>query len=370
MVRLDPKHEAAWKKLGYKKSGNHWAKPDQLAAEKSAAEHQKLANKHWKPILERYRDGLNSKNAARRTQAEASLAGITDPLAVPAVWEVLVKGDERSKLMAVQVLGQIDAATASRALAALAVFAPSPAVRGRAIETAVRHDPRDYLTSLLEMIRKPFKYKVQPLNGSGSEGALFVEGERYNIQRLYRVQRFDPSTLPPRLYSPDVPFDPFSMPNLMMASGWGAPMNAGFSASAQQLGQSIAANPAQMATLIRQHAATLKGASSQVQPNLMMTAQMLAAQRDQQIGMAVLNQAQYEQAARQTLQQDIQSLEVVNAGIRELNERVLPLATASTGQDFGSDSAGLDEVVDQRARLRLRIAADSRKANLYSGSGF
>ena len=95
----------------------------------------------------------------------------------------------------------------------------------------MRHDPRDYLTAILGMIRKPFKYKVQPLNGPGSEGALFVEGERYNIQRLYRVQPFDPSTLPPRIYSPDVPFDPFSMSNLMMASGgWGV-MNTGFSAA-------------------------------------------------------------------------------------------------------------------------------------------
>ena len=221
VVRLDPRREAAWKKLGYKKSGDRWVKPDQLAAEKTAAEHQKLANKHWKPILERYRDGLNSKNAATRTQAEAALAGITDPWAVPAVWEVLVKGDERAQLMAVQVLGQIDAATASRALAALAVFAPSAAVRGRAIDTAVRHDPRDFLTSVLEMIRKPFKYQVRPTGGPGSEGELFVEGERYNIQRLYRVQPFDPSTLPPRIFSPDVPFNPFSVPNLIDGIGVG-----------------------------------------------------------------------------------------------------------------------------------------------------
>jgi len=338
VVRLDPKREAAWKRLGYKKSGDRWVKPDQLAAEKTEAEHQKLANKHWKPILERYRDGLNSKNAARRTQAEAALAGITDPWAVPAIWEVLVKGDERIQLMAVQVLGQIDAATASRALAALAVFAPSPAVRGRAIDTAVRHDPRDFLTSVLAMVRKPFKYQVRPTGGPGSEGALFVEGEQYNIQRLYRVQPFDPSTLPPRIFSPDVPFNPFSVPNLMMASGWTGAMPASVSATAQQLGQSIAANPAQMASLIRLHSAALRGASAQTIPNLALTAQMVAIQRDQQIAISILNQAQFEQAARQTLQQDIQSIEVMNAGIRELNDRVLPLARASTGQDFESDS--------------------------------
>ena len=45
---------------------------------------------------------------------------------------------------------------------------------------------------------------------------------------------------------------------------------------------------------------------------------------------------QTEQPARQTLQQDIQNIELMNAGIRELNDRVLPLARASTGQEFGS----------------------------------
>ena len=338
VVRLDPRREVAWKKLGYKKINDRWVKPDQLASEKSAAEHQKLANKHWKPILEKHRDGLNSKNATRRSQAEAALAAISDPWAVPAVWEVLVKGDEHAQLMAVQVLGQIDAPTASRALAALAIFARSPSVRGRAIDTAVRHDPRDFLTSTLALIRRPFKYQVRPTAGPGSEGALVVEGELYNIQRLYRIQSFDPSTLPPRIFSPDVPFDPFSVPNLLMASGWAGAMPANLSATAQRLGQSIAANPAQMATLIRQHSAALQRAASQTIPNLALTTQIAAIQRDQQIAARILDQAQYEQAARQTLQQDIQNIEVMNAQIRELNDRVLPLAVAVTGQDFGGES--------------------------------
>jgi hypothetical protein len=338
VIRLDPRREAAWKKLGYKKSGEQWVKPDQLAAEKTVAEHQKLANKHWKPILERYRDGLNSKNTTRRTQAETAVAGITDPWAVPAVWGALVKGDEHAQFVAVQVLGQIDAPTASRALAALAVFASSPSVRGRAIDTAVRRDPRDFLTSTLGLIRRPFKYQVRPTSGPGSEGVLFVEGEKYNIQRLYRVGPFDPSTLPPRIFSPDVPFDPFSVPNLMLASGWAGAMPASIRATAQDLGLSIAASPAQMATLIRQHSAALKGAASQTIPNLALATQMAAVQRDQQIAIRVLEQAQYDQAARQTLQQDIQSIEVMNAGIRDLNDRALPLAKAATGQDFGSDS--------------------------------
>ena len=169
--------------------------------------------------------------------------------------------------------------------------------------------------------REPCSSRASATTSSGSIAS----------NRLIRVR------LPPRLFSPDVPFDPFSVPNLMMASGGNFALAPNFSANAQQLGQSIAANPALVATLIRQHSAAIKGAAPQIVPSFAMTAQTLAAQRDQQIAMTMLNQAQYEQAARQTLQQDIQNVEAMNAGINELNDRVLPLARASTGQDYGSD---------------------------------
>jgi hypothetical protein len=340
VVRLDPRREAAWKKLGYKKSGDRWVKPDQLAAEKNEAEHQRLASKHWRPILERHREALGNKDQAKRTRAEAALARIADPRAVPAVWEVLVGGDERSQLMAVQVLGQIDGIAASKAVAALALFSPSPAVRGRATETAVRRDPRDFLDSLLGMIRKPFRYKVQPLNGPGSEGGLFVEGEQFNIQRLYRVEAIDPARLPARLFSPDVPFNPFSVPNMLMATGWPAlAVSAATSGNAQQIGQTIAANPSLAAAVIRQHAAA-PATQSAVAANLsnaVLFTQMAASQRDRQI-VRILTQAEERaQQAQQNLAQDIQTIEITNAGIRELNDRVLPVARTVTGQDFGTD---------------------------------
>jgi hypothetical protein len=283
----------------------------------------------------------SGKNPARRTQAESSLAGISDPRAVPAVWDVLAGGDERSQLMAVQVLGQIDGLAASKAVAALAVFSPSAAVRGRAIETTIRRDPRDFLDSLLVLIRKPFRYKVQPVNGPGSEGGLFVEGDKYNIERLYRVEALDPSRIPARIFGPDVPFNPFSVPNMLMASGWPIAManSAANSPAAQQFGQSISANPANAATLIRQHAAS-PGAQAAVAgnaSNLALWTQMVAVQRDQQIAQTLTRAEETAQRAQQNLAQDIQTIEVANAGIRELNDRVLPVAKTVSAQDFGDN---------------------------------
>ena len=38
---------------------------------------------------------------------------------------------------------------------------------------------------LVNLVRKPFKYEIKPGSGPGSSGVLFVEGERFDIRRLY-----------------------------------------------------------------------------------------------------------------------------------------------------------------------------------------
>ena len=65
VTRLDSRRDAAWKKLGFKKSGERWLKPEELAAEKANAERQKAADRQWKTRLTRLRDGLSSKDATR-----------------------------------------------------------------------------------------------------------------------------------------------------------------------------------------------------------------------------------------------------------------------------------------------------------------
>ena len=128
-VRLDPSRAATWRHLGYKKQGDRWVKADELAAERLEAERQRHADKQWEPKLKRLRESLEAKVAARRTKAEATIAEVTDPRAVPMIWAVFVRGSERSRLAAVQMLGQIDGPAASNALAALAVLNPSAEVR-------------------------------------------------------------------------------------------------------------------------------------------------------------------------------------------------------------------------------------------------
>ena len=78
---------------------------------------------------------LLSKDADKRAHAEQSLNGVTDPRAVPMIFRISWRGNERLQTAAVQMLGQIDGPAASNGLAALAIFSPSSNVRSKAIAT-------------------------------------------------------------------------------------------------------------------------------------------------------------------------------------------------------------------------------------------
>ncbi len=189
VTRLDPKRDNAWKKLGYKKHEGRWVTDAQLAAEKAEVAAQKQADKTWRPLLDRYKSMLD--RPADRDEAEAALAEVTDPRAVPAILHAFGKGRVVDQLRAVQLLGQVDSPSASRALAGLAVLSKSAEIRRIAVETLRRRDPRDFVRLWIALIRKPIKFEVRPVGGPGSPGVLFVEGEKANLKRLY-----SPPTMP------------------------------------------------------------------------------------------------------------------------------------------------------------------------------
>jgi hypothetical protein len=338
VVRLDPKREAAWRHLGYKKQGNRWVKPEEQAAERLEAERQRHADKQWRPKLEHIREGLDSKESVRRAKAEESASQVSDPRAVPMIWAVMLRGGERSRMTAIQMLGQIDGPTASNALAALAIFNRSPEIRARATETLLRRDPRDVIGRLIGLIRKPFRYEVRKIDGPGSVGRLFVEGEQFNLQRFYADPAINPGTIPPRLFAPSVPFDPYSVQNMILVSaamnGTAIVSTGPSPAVAQQTAQALAANPHNAAAILKNASSAPSTAFSPAN-NLVYQTLADAAYRDMQIASAYQTIQQATRTLQQQLNMDIQTVETTNTGINELNSRVLPVLRLMTGQDIG-----------------------------------
>jgi len=96
-------------------------------------------------------------------------------------------GDRALQKVAVQVLGQIDDRSASRALVMFAVFGSSSEVRGQAIQSLRHRDGREFADVLIAMIRQPIEYEVKPVRGPGQRGELLIRGQgsAANVKRLY-----------------------------------------------------------------------------------------------------------------------------------------------------------------------------------------
>ncbi len=307
VTRLDPSREAAWKHLGFKKRGGAWMSEERFAAIQQEAEAQKLADRRWKPLLDRWRGWLVEKDRSRRADAEARLATVNDPRAVPSIWAVFATAGAAGQSVAVGMLGQIDGQAASRALATLAIKGATPEVRRTAQETLRRRDAREFLGLLVDGIRAPVKYEVRPVGGPGSPGVLFVEGEKYNVRRIYAPATPNFAPLPARFFANNVPFNPEA-----------SALALNFQPSGAQLGAD--------ATQAERIAADTARAANRRE-----------LQRAREIERNVAIAQEQVANAQRRLAEDIRNLEATNEEVRVTNERALPVLKDLTGQDLGAD---------------------------------
>jgi len=182
-VVLDPYRDSAWKHLGFVKHNGRWMNHEQITAEEKEALEQTRADRLWEPLLKRWKTWL--KDDKRRDQATTEMNSVTDPHAVPAVVQILAQGNEREQMAAAQLLGRIDIPSSTRALLQLAVFSASDYVRATATEAIRRREPRDFAGWLIDFIRTPWQYRVQPVGGPGSPGALQIVTPRFTMLRTY-----------------------------------------------------------------------------------------------------------------------------------------------------------------------------------------
>jgi len=331
VVRLDPKREAAWRRLGYtKQKDGRWATAEQVAAARAEAEAQRKADLHWKPLLEKWRGQLADKG--KRGEVEGMLAGVTDPRAVPSLMKSFGVGNAAEQATAVQILGQVDAPSASRALAMLAVYGKSAEVRQRATETLKRRDPREYAGVLIAMIRDKIEYEVRPVGGPGSPGALFVRGKRFNVQRLYSPQA------PPALRvgpGDSLSTDGFGLPVVTRTVGSDVEVytpeqaRLWFGISAASLGDQV--NP----ITARNAVAGAKGTGRPVEVERPIQVRIPVGQMMAQAQMSA-------QVAQQQLQADVDAIRGFNSTAEAANARVIGVLNDATGQGLGPDREAWD----------------------------
>ncbi len=189
VVKLDPTRELAWKKLGYKKSGGRWVTPSNLGMERDEQLAQAEADRRWRPIFEQLRRRL--KDPKTRASAEGELTTITDPRAVPSALRILLDGSQKDEVHAASLLSQIHSPASTRTLAVLAVAGGKPEARQIAMETLRRRDPREFIGSWIERVRRPIKYEVRYPNRPGESGVLFVQDDKTDLRREFQTLGFD-----------------------------------------------------------------------------------------------------------------------------------------------------------------------------------
>lgn len=371
VVRLDPRREASWKRLGYRREKGRWVTEANLAAAKAEAEVQKRADKKWRPLLESYRARL--ERPATRPGAVEALADVTDPRALPMIWHVFAGRTTRQQLVAVQLLGQIDSSLASRLLAIMAASRPSADVRRAAIETLKRRDPREFAELLIALLRDPIKYRSRPVSGPGSSGELAVQGDRVDVQR-----RYSPPPAPEMNPSPDDYFtlDANGLPvlnhvidtNTIMIDTWDGNVfkdtmisnhqnlidvrnqlaQSPLGEKGRQIGQFLVDHPSTSPTI------PMGGNSIEAELNYEMALSrlgllgssadpihrfsiMYAEALQIPVGRMAAEAQTSAAVAQRQLQGDVDAIERTNAEIARRNAPVLAALEGGTGQDFGAD---------------------------------
>jgi hypothetical protein len=355
VLRRDPSRDAAWKRLGFKKVGGRWIKPEWQAAQKQESEQQNRANKHWKPLLEKWCDALFGHSKVRRAEAEAGLAQISDARAVPAIWAVFVPKGAAGQKVAVHLLSQVDSPGASWALALLALVSESREARQEAVQVLRHRDPRDFAPLLVGLIHDPIKYEVKPVNGPGSQGQLVIKSKDINVKRLYSP--LGPPNVP-LLASDFVTVDAAGLSIIIRGLGLYstplAPVRSN-ATPASTLGiPTISANQATsfltQAGLPSNQARALGPIIAQrVNPpvqdlggpaNTQLRARAIYAESlEIPVGQMILDSQRSAQVAQQQLAGDVQAIDAYNAPIQRTNRLARQVLAETVGTDLGEDSS-------------------------------
>jgi len=209
-TEADPRRGQAWEHLGYRKHKGRWMNQAQIDAEIAEIEAQRHADHHWGPLLSRWKAWLAVRT--KRDDAEARLATVNDPRAVPSIWKVFGQRNAADEPRAANLLSGIDSPLATRGLVVLAVFGDSKEARRCAAAAVPLRDPREVIPTLIDTLQSRLVLKfhtkdpafaerldqiLSPVGGgraeragdfpaaSRSEGELVIEGKRFNIARSF-----------------------------------------------------------------------------------------------------------------------------------------------------------------------------------------
>ncbi len=185
VVRLNPGHQVARRRLGYRLRAGQWIADAALAE----AATQQQAEDFWGKELAADHKRIDTKRSnATRSQAEAvaRVEAVRDPRAVPALWRVFA-GHHSHHGLVVAVLSRIESPQSSRMLAALAVYSLDAKARAAATRALAGRNPAEFREKLVGLMNAPLRSQVREVPDPTGRPmrVLFIEDETANYQFLY-----------------------------------------------------------------------------------------------------------------------------------------------------------------------------------------
>jgi len=190
VTRLDPENLAAWQRLGCRLYHGRWMNEEEIAAFGADLQSQSLADRHWLPLLARWKTWL--RDPARRDEATRELSQVHDPRAVSPV-VVMFSSTREWQSWAVYLLGRIDSPQAAQALAKLAVTSQSSEIREAAIRRLGSFEPQAYVGLLINWIKQPTRYEVERPAQGKADAVVQIDAPQARIERHYRAVSVAPN---------------------------------------------------------------------------------------------------------------------------------------------------------------------------------
>lgn len=167
VLSFEPNHQFARSTLGYRRLGNEWLSPEQLAEIQADTQFAVNSIKEYGARVRRIIEKLEISNEPNRKKLQVELAAIKDSSAVPAVESALSAASPRVATESLSWFSSIDTARSSKSLSRFATFHPEQRVREKATELLADRPFHDFVPELLRMLESPASMMVVPVVGTG-----------------------------------------------------------------------------------------------------------------------------------------------------------------------------------------------------------
>ncbi len=151
-VRLAPDDPRPHRLLGHSLLHGQWMSQKEADEMRSQIKQAQLAHLKWRATLLALRNQLETSDDQKRQAATDDLLAVRDPLAIPALEEVLSSHSEAMASLAVECLSNMAQLRATRSLVDHAILSPWQTVRNAATRELCRRDWSHYVPIAIEML--------------------------------------------------------------------------------------------------------------------------------------------------------------------------------------------------------------------------